>query len=121
MQKLPHFSLVLILLMSCGKPIPQFEDIDLTQWKEDKFACKGIRQSTEESLAHQKEKLRGLSEADIIKLLGRPDHNELYKRNQKFYHYFITPAPECNSSMVGAKKMTIRFNAMGMAKEVIIE
>jgi hypothetical protein len=58
----------------------------------------------------------------IVKLLGKPDRNELFKRNQKFFLYFIDPAPECvpgDSAVV--QKLVIRFNAMGLAKEVAIE
>jgi hypothetical protein len=120
MQKLVLVSALLVLL-GCGKPSPELQGIDLVQWKEDKFACKGIRASSEANFFSQKDELRGLSEADIIKLLGRPDQNELYKRNQKFFHYFISAAPECDSTIKTSKRMTIRFNAMGFAKEVAIE
>ena len=75
-----------------------------------------------ESIESQKEKLLALDQLQIVELLGRPDQNELSKRNQKFFYYFIDPAPRCaGASNTAAKRLVIRFNAMGLAKEVSIE
>lgn len=120
MQKLLLLSLILVI-MSCGKASPTFEGFDLSQWKEDKFGCKGVRLAGRDQLIQQQEKLKGLTEAEIISLLGRPDLNELYKRNQKFYHYFIASQQECPDIKTATFKMTLRFNAMGRAKEVAFE
>jgi outer membrane protein assembly factor BamE (lipoprotein component of BamABCDE complex) len=58
----------------------------------------------------------------IVELLGRPDRNELYKRNQKFYYFNLKPAPDCpNYNPEDNARLAIRFNAMGLAKEVMIE
>lgn len=108
------------LVFSCGKPLPDLSPIDLAQWKEDKGGCKNIRTSYLAALTEQKDELKGLSEGDIIKLLGRPDRNELYKRNQKFYYYDLEPGKECDSTRFN-QQLILRFNAMGMAKEVAIE
>ena len=74
-----------------------------------------------ESIKSQKEKLLSLSENQIVQLLGKPDQNELYKRNQKFYSYFISPSPECSPEITSSEILIIRFNAMGLAKEVNFE
>lgn len=115
------FILLVMLGFCCGKPLPQLEGIDLKQWKDDKFGCNGSREKSIELLSSQKEKLKGLSEDDILKLLGRPDQNELYKRNQKFYHYFVERSTKCDSANQNAKRLSIRFNAVDLAKEVVIE
>jgi hypothetical protein len=107
--------------MSCGKPLPQLDGIDLKQWKDDKFGCNGFREKTVDALFSQKDKLKGLSEDDILKLIGRPDQNELYKRSQKFYHYFVGVSAKCDPAKQNAKQLSIRFNAMNLAKEVVIE
>lgn len=109
-----------VVFANCSAPPPSLNGMDVLKWKEDKLACNGARQGMQEALSEQKEKLKGLSESAIIKLLGRPDQNELYKRNQKFYSYFISPGQDCNQPRT-AMKLTIRFNAMGRAKEVVIE
>ncbi len=69
-----------------------------------------------------------LDEMAIVSLLGNPDQNELYKRNQKFYTYFLQPGPGCAAANAAPgdrdaapKKLVIRFNAMGLAKEIIVE
>lgn len=108
------------LFITCGKPMPDLAPIDLAQWKDDKGGCKQQRITFIEELKNQKDELKGLSEKDIIHLLGRPDHNELYKRNQKFYYYDIDPGKSCNDQVTG-QQLIIRFTAMGYAKEVSIE
>jgi hypothetical protein len=113
--------LLLVLLSACGKPIPEFENLDLSRWKEDKNACLGDRAKSIPSFEKQTDKLKALSETEIIKLLGRPDQNELYKRNQKFYRYFLEAGVVCGVDNSNPKRLTIRFNAIGLAKEVIIE
>lgn len=115
------FIFLLCLALGCGKPLPQLEGIDLKQWKDDKFGCNGTRERSIDLFVSQKDKLKGLSEDDILKLLGRPDQNELYKRNQKFYHYYVERSAKCDSAKQNARKLSIRFNAVDLAKEVVIE
>jgi hypothetical protein len=117
------FSFVLTLyfaLAGCGKPIPTLDGIDLGKWKNDKWGCTLERTKVLTELVSQKEKLKGLSQDAIIKMLGRPDRNELYKRNQKFFFYYLTPGEKCGLDTT-AQRLSLRFNAMGFAKEVLIE
>jgi hypothetical protein len=113
--------LIFLSCVSCGKPLPELTGMDLPTWKGDKNACSNKRIGMQNALQHQKEKLLALDEGKIIKLLGKPDQNELYRRNQKFYTYFLSPAPMCASTVTPSKVLIIRFNAMGLAKEVAIE
>lgn len=73
------------------------------------------------AMSKEKNKLLALDEMQIVKLLGKPDRNELFIRNQKFFYYFIEPSDNCNGQIKSTKKLSIRFNAMGLAKEVTIE
>jgi outer membrane protein assembly factor BamE (lipoprotein component of BamABCDE complex) len=114
--------LLLLLFFSCGKSLPTLNNIDLKEWLQDKNACNGKRTAMASAIDEQKEKLLGLSENQIVDLLGRPDHNELYKRNQKFYYYFLEPGTSCtNYNERTSKQLVVRFNAMGIAKEVSVE
>jgi outer membrane protein assembly factor BamE (lipoprotein component of BamABCDE complex) len=116
------FLLALLLFSSCGQPLPTLENFDVKIWEQDKNACSGKRTLMTDALSKQKEKLLALSENQIVRLLGRPDHNELYKRNQKFYYYFLEPSENCKEQKHSSpQKLVIRFNAMGIAKEVSIE
>lgn len=90
-------------------------------WKDDKNACAGKRVGMLENVEAEKNKLLALSEMEIVSLLGKPDQNELYKRNQKFFTYFVQPAATCDTKVDHPKRLIIRFNAMGLAKEVSIE
>jgi len=69
----------------------------------------------------QREKLLALDEMAIVKLLGRPDEQEIYKRNQKFYYYYVKPGSQCESMTGDTEKLVIRFNAVGLAKEINLE
>lgn len=109
------------LLIACSKPLPKFENLDLENWRNDKHGCKGVRLKSQGALNAQKEKLLALDETKIMKLLGRPDENELYKRNQKFYRYYLQGSARCNDSVSSPLKLILRFNAMGLCKEVSIE
>ncbi len=113
--------LLLFCLTGCGKDLPALEGVDTDKWKSDKNACHGERRTMEDAMRLEMVKLKGLAEMDVVKLLGRPDANELYKRNQKFYYYFISPAPPCASRDSITQRLVLRFNAMGYAQSVSIE
>jgi hypothetical protein len=120
--RLKHIFFSLLILVSCGKPLPTLEGIDLQTWKDDKDGCSGKRSTMLSAINSQSEKLLALSESEIISLLGRPDENELFKRNQKFYYYLVEPSKICSDTItVDPKKLVIRFNAIGLAKEVVVE
>ena len=110
--------LSLVLLFSCGTPLPTLENIDTSLWKDDRNGCKGDRLKMVEAIREQREKLLTLKEMQIVQLLGRPDGNELFERNQKFYYYNLTRGKNCDEQDSIAVQLEIRFNAMGIAKEV---
>ena len=113
---------LLLFCFACDKPLPDIQGMDLEQWKKDKNGCQNIRTAMRKAIDEEKNKLLSLGEMQIVKLLGRPDQNELLRRNQKFFYYFIKPSPACKvSTDTIAEKLVIRFNAMGLAKEVAIE
>lgn len=113
--------LVCLVCLSCSKPLPELKGIETEVWLADKNGCKGNRATSIETLKTQKNDLLGLSEMEVVQVLGKPDRNELYKRNQKFYYYYLQPAPECEQHLDSALRLAIRFNAMGLAKEISVE
>lgn len=66
----------------------------------------------------QRDKLKGLSERDLVKLLGSPDLNDLSEHHEKYYTYFLEPGPECNKADSATSVLEVRFNATGVSKEV---
>jgi hypothetical protein len=118
----PSLIALILTLFSCGNSLPTLDGVDIHEWKNDKNGCSGKRIPMLASIQAQTEKLLSLSEQEIISILGKPDENELYTRNQKFYYYNIGPSLSCSSSVrVNPKKLVIRFNAVGLAKEVAVE
>ena len=112
---------IALLVISCGKPSPELKNIDLVRWQSDPNGCAGVRVQMIEAWQTEKKNLLGLNEMEIVDVLGKPDQQELYKRNQKFYRYFLQPGPACSSPENNPKKLIIRFNAVGLAKEISIE
>jgi hypothetical protein len=107
-------------LLSCGKSLPSIDGLDMLRWKDDKNGCGGFREAAKQIVINQKDKLLSLSETDIVRLLGKPDETELYKRNEKFYKYFFSNGPGCSKS--GERKsITLRFNAVGLSKEAVVD
>jgi hypothetical protein len=112
---------VISLLVACTPAKEELSGIDWTTWKGDRNGCLQKRIAYLSPVQSQVEKLKARSEMDIVALMGRPDATELSRRNQKFYTYFISAGPACEQSDSISKKLIIRFNAMGMAKEVTVE
>lgn len=120
-RRLSFFILSLSLLFSCSQPLPTLKGIDLELWKADRNGCNGSRQQMIEAMASEKEKLKKLSEMDLVQLLGRPDENELLTRNQKFFIYYLEPGPQCQSPVDHARQLVLRINAMSLTKETQIK
>jgi len=112
---------MLILTTACGNKLPELTGIDWVAWQADREGCNGIRTLAIDTLSAQKNLLLGLSEMEIIKVLGKPDKNEPYKRNQKFFYYFLEPGETCKQAQSSPTYLQLRFNAMGMAKEAMIQ
>ncbi|HRK54410.1 MAG TPA: hypothetical protein PK185_10890 [Cyclobacteriaceae bacterium] len=113
--------LLFVLLSACSPSLPVLDGVDLKIWKEDKDGCKGDRSKMIEAITQEKEKLKSLSEMEIIQLLGRPDENDLLQRSQKFYVYYLEPGPHCDPAFEESKKLILRMNALGLTKEVQIK
>lgn len=129
--------LTLFTLTSCKEDV-DLQGFDIKKWREDYKGCKNNRlELLAEFDQKVKPKLKGLSEKEVYKLLGKADMNELSRRNQKFYYYFIEPGKQCSSntdttansvtnSMLNgintkpARRMQIRFDAINNVNEVVI-
>lgn len=108
-----------VLLIGCSASPPPLEAFDSNRWKADTEACLGQRAKLVTSLLSQKEKLLAISEREMVARLGKPDKNELYEHNQKFYYYYLTAGPACVKSDSTARLLEIRFNATGVSSEIL--
>lgn len=113
MKRSWRLSALLVLCLACSKPLPQLDGIDLDAWKDDYEGCQNKRIGYTDALKDQKDKLKGLSERDLVSLLGRPNRNDLSEHHEKFYSYFIGCSKD-SASLI----LEVRFNATGVSKEV---
>lgn len=115
-------SIVLVTTsFSCSQKRVMHFDAD--HWREDTSGCHGSRMKIYEKLMKYKKDLLALNNEEIIKILGPPAFNELYKRNQKFFIYHITPASSCAKNNINGEELLyliIRFNAVGLSTEIYI-
>jgi hypothetical protein len=117
-----YLNIVMIALFffaGCNTDI-NLKNFDEVKWIEDTNGCKLDRLGMLDALEKQKDELKRLNQDEIIMLLGKPNQNELYKRNQKLFIYYISPK-NCDEKIYQPYTyLSIRFNATGLAKEVII-
>jgi len=106
---------ILLCMMACTE-IPELENIDLQKWGNDKNGCEGNRIEAIDDLLAQKTKLKGLSQNEVIQLLGTADKHQLYERSQKFFIYYIEANENCEKYTGGyVKALYIRFNSLDQA------
>ncbi|UII25561.1 hypothetical protein LVD15_19955 [Fulvivirga maritima] len=113
-------SFILILLVACTSKQVDIPGFDEKEWQQDDNGCQQVRVDMVDALEEHRELLKGLTQDEIVILLGKPDRNELYKRNQKFFFYEIIDPEHCAITNEQHIYLSIRFNATGLAKEVQI-
>ncbi|MCU0446598.1 MAG: hypothetical protein MUE85_16955 [Microscillaceae bacterium] len=109
-------------LMAC-KEAPKLDNFDKTEWVKDRQACLNLRSKYLASLESQKLKLKGLGQNQVMQLLGKPDIQELYNRNQRFYIYFYEKGAQCEgkADIINGKVIKIRISALDAVTEVLIQ
>lgn len=119
MKFAPSFLLIL-LFSGCVQEIQV--SFDNNAWKTDRKGCKGIRIGMYPEIVESQKEILGLTNKEIIRVLGKPQRNELYRRNQKFFIYQISPASECkNTYNAETLFLFVRFNAVGLSQEVFVQ
>lgn len=111
-----------IVLAGCGSP-KQLEGFDSAAWKSDRMGCQGTRKSMRGQSDAIRLQLRGLSQDEVLDVLGKPDFQRLYQRNQKFYVYFVEPGPQCEgrSDASQARTLILRLSAIELVTEAYYE
>jgi len=109
------------MILACTET-PKLDKVDSQKWKDDKNACKEYRIKVIEDLLSQKNKLRGLSQNEMIQLLGAADKHQLYERSQKFFIYYLEPNENCSQYTEGyLKALYIRFNSLDQAVDFNVQ
>lgn len=111
-----------ILLSGCDKPV-EIQGFDKSAWKADRMACNGHRLGQETVIMEAREAFLGLSQEEIIDLMGKPERQELYSRGQKFYIYYLSPSSKCQEGQadVNTRFLYIRFSAINQVNEIFVQ
>ena len=110
--KVKYFTFLTVLLFACYTA-PKIKGFDRKKWQQDLFECDNYRTvKGAPLLINKKEIILGSNQNEIIALLGSPTKQRLDKRNRKFFFYRLN----CKNTT----ELSIRFNAIGAAKEVMI-
>ena len=115
----PTLNIVVIstlLLMSCTFDSKQLSALESKKWKSDNIGCDGYRKNVYKAVFDEFELIKGTNEIGFVKLFGKPNEIVLYDRGQKFYIYYV----QCKSNTDLTKSLKIRFNALGLASEIVV-
>ncbi|MHA7128598.1 hypothetical protein [Algoriphagus namhaensis] len=117
-------SIILLLalsLVACSSKLDA-GNINLENWKADRYGCKGLRLEDLEELRKVKNSFLGATNQSIIKTLGRPDRVELVDKSQSFFFYFLEPSGDCEGVETEKEplKVLFRMNAISKVSEVTI-
>lgn len=96
------------------------DDFDKAKWKNYRADCSTYRLAKSNLIIEHQDVLLKGTQNEVESLLGKADEHELYQRNQKFFHYRLTPPDSCNQSKDAVKYLSIRFNAIGRVNLVQI-
>ena len=119
MYKPIYALLIFMMFLGCTKKA-DLGDFDQERWKNDSNGCKGERAQMVDEIRVAKPKILGLYQKSVIKVLGRPEQEELYKRSQTYYIYAIDPSKDCDQPNADPRFLRIRFTSLGIANEVNI-
>jgi len=123
MTKLPiktGLSLIFTFLLACSNPPEKLGNMDLNKWRSDRGGCNNTRKAMEKDLKAAEAELKGKFADTVGDILGRPDIQQLGERNTKFYVYFLEKGPQCDDMKAksAAKKVILKFNAVGLLSEI---
>jgi hypothetical protein len=111
---------ILASMSSCLKKV-DVGDFDRESWQNDPKGCLSERPDLIQELNKHKKAMLGLYQKDVISVLGQPEEQELYKRSQTYYIYYIDAAPGCQNPVENPRKLYIRFTSLGIANEITIK
>lgn len=121
MRQLAKFFLPITFLCFACKETPSLKNFDTNIWKKDLLGCMDKRGAYIQSLASQKNILKGLGQNQIIEILGKPDFQELGSRNQRFYIYYYKRGAQCEGGKPNLKQdavLRVRFSALDSVNEI---
>ena len=116
MRKAATRTLLLTMLSACYQQIT-LDGFEKDQWKNYHLNCGTYRLDIANHIIDNQRVLLEGTQNEIESLLGPATEHELYERNQKFFHYRLTPSDSCGNHEA-ISYLSIRFNAIGRANLV---
>ncbi|GMQ23895.1 hypothetical protein Aoki45_05770 [Algoriphagus sp. oki45] len=118
---IPALFIFLLLLQACS-PAMDAGEVNLDNWKADRYGCKGLRLQDLEKFRAIKNDFLGADNQSIIKTFGRPDRVELVDKSQSFFFYFLEPSEACEEVEKEKEPLRVlfRMNAISKVSEVTI-
>ncbi|WP_370086704.1 hypothetical protein [Ekhidna sp.] len=107
---------ITLLLSSCYSTLT-IDGFDKEKWTNYEANCSSYRIEASSLIIENQEILLGATQNEVESLLGKAKEHELYQRNQKFFHYRLTPPDSCVQQET-IEFLSIRFNAIGRANLV---
>lgn len=110
------------LSIGCQTAI-DIDGFDEEAFQSDPNGCLEIRAAMKDTLFVADTHFKGLTQEEIYATLGKPDRQELASRSQKYFVYYIDPAPNCKGDSAAPQPLTlyVRFSATNRASEVKYE
>lgn len=108
------------LTSGCSRPL-DVGSIDLENWKNDRYGCKGLRIQDVDEIRKIKNTFLSKDNQALIKTFGRPDRVELASKSQSFFIYFLEPSDNCDPKPEKEPlKVLFRLNAINKVSEVTV-
>jgi hypothetical protein len=110
-----------VLLNSCTGKL-EVGNIDLVNWKNDRYGCNGLRIQQLDEIQKTKNDFLGANNQELIKTFGRPDRVILVDKSQSYFYYFLEPSEQCDNhnTETAPLKVMFRMNAINKVSEVNI-
>lgn len=124
MTKKIFFYFIFSILGACTEKKTDFGKFDFVTWKSDPKGCQNKRKTQFNEFKGIKEKLKGLSQNQIIQYFGRPDAQILDDRNKKYYIYYFESGEQCNQRITKqtlAQSVAFHFSAISLVTEVTFQ
>ena len=121
-MKIQNIIIILFIITSCGKPVNKGNFND-EAWRADALACKDERKKLLQEFEKIKNNLRGISEKELQKLLGKPEATSLTDQSERMYIYYIEPGIQCEQKTrySGSNKLLVRISSLGWVTEFSYE
>lgn len=93
---------------------------DSAKWKQDKKGCQEQRRTMLHDFDNIRLDLYGRTEDDIKDILGKPDAEQLMRRGQRVFIYYLEAGEQCTerNKLSEANRAEVRFNALHKVSEI---